>query len=98
MAEIPEETLCRARLVVDHRASCLKEAGELVQLLEKKVISEAHILAELGDLAAGKFEARNSLKAITLFKSVGNAVQDLAVAAQVLANAKSMGLGTEIDW
>ena len=98
MAEIPEATVCRSKVVVDHRESCLAEAGDLVQLLQKDIISESHILAELGEVAAGKIEPRTSMLDFTLFKSVGNAVQDLAAASQVLANAQSMGLGTEVDW
>jgi ornithine cyclodeaminase/alanine dehydrogenase-like protein (mu-crystallin family) len=81
--ELPSETVARARVFVDHRASALEEAGDLIIPLRAGLIAETHILAEIGAVLAGLAPGRLSDDEITLFKSVGNAVQDLAVAGLV---------------
>ncbi len=95
MAEIPADLLLRARVVVDHRASCLEEAGDLLQPLEAGLFTEEQIYAEIGELVLGRKPGRTSAEEITVFKSVGNAVQDLAAAGFVVAEAERLGLGTE---
>ncbi len=95
MCEIPPETVQAAKVVVDHRPSCLSEAGDLIQPLQQGLISESHILAELGEIAAREKEVRFSASDTTLFKSVGNAVQDLVTATRVLENSLRLGLGAE---
>lgn len=82
--ELPAETVIRARVFVDHRASALEEAGDLIILLRAGLIDESHILAEIGAVLAGLAPGRASEDEITVFKSVGNAVQDLAVAGLVV--------------
>lgn len=84
-AEIPPEIVAAATVVVDHRPSCLAEAGDLHRVLATGVAPEDLIHAELGEIAAGTRPARRSEKEITLFKSVGNAVQDLTTAAWLAA-------------
>lgn len=81
--ELPAETVIRARVFVDHRPSALEEAGDLIIPLRAGLIDESHILAEIGEVLAGLAPGRLSEEEITLFKSVGNAVQDLAVAGLV---------------
>lgn len=93
-AEVPAETVRRARVVVDHRASSLEEAGDLLMPLRAGLIGEDHISAELGPLLLGKMEGRTSAGQITLFKSVGVAIQDLCAAARALDAARRMGIGT----
>ncbi len=95
--EIPEETVCRALVVVDHRPAALAEAGDLLIPIQKGLIGPEHIHAELGEIAAGRRLGRQSPEQVTLFKSVGVAVQDLAAAGQVLASAERLGLGTELS-
>ncbi len=85
--EVPSETICRSKVIVDHRDSSLAEAGDLIIPLRQGLISKNHIYAELGEVLSGKKSGRASDDEITLFKSVGNAVQDLAAAALVLENA-----------
>ena len=94
--EIPAETVCRAQIVVDHRESALTETGDLIIPLEQGSITEADIHAELGEILAGKAVGRTSDEAVTLFKSVGVAVQDLAAAARALARAEAEQLGTVV--
>jgi alanine dehydrogenase len=96
MQEVPPETVLRARVVIDHREASLAEAGDLLIPLEQGLITEAHIYAELGEIAAGRKPGRASPDEITLFKSVGVAVQDVAAAGAVLEAARELGLGTEV--
>ena len=60
-------------------------------------ITEDHVQAELGELAAGTKSGRESAEEITLFKTVGNAIQDVAVGSLVLEQAERRGLGTVMD-
>jgi ornithine cyclodeaminase/alanine dehydrogenase-like protein (mu-crystallin family) len=94
--EIPGATVGRARLVVDSRKGCLAEAGDLILAIEEGHLAADVRPAELGELVAGTATGRSGDTEITLFKSVGNAVQDLGVAAFVLAEAERMGIGTEM--
>jgi ornithine cyclodeaminase/alanine dehydrogenase-like protein (mu-crystallin family) len=59
-------------------------------------MTETHIYAELGEIAAGLKPGRASAEEITFFKSVGVAVQDVAAASAALEAARRMGLGTEV--
>lgn len=81
--EVPGETIRRASLFVDERRSCLEEAGDLIIPLRQGLIREDHIRAEIGEVLAGLAPGRRSKDEITVFKSVGNAVEDLAVAGLV---------------
>jgi ornithine cyclodeaminase len=96
MQEIPADTVLRARVVIDHREASLAEAGDLLIPLQQGLMTEAHIYAELGEIAAGRKPGRASSEEITLFKSVGVAVQDVAAAAAVLEAAQRLDLGTEV--
>lgn len=93
MVEIPPETVGRAHVVADSRDACAHEAGELVAAQSMGILSESDI-GELGAVVAGSWPERTNPKQITFFKSVGNAVQDLAVAALVLERATALNLGT----
>ena len=97
MQEIPEQTVKRARLVVCSREGCLAETGDLVIPIRKSLITEDHIYAELGEIADGIKPGRESAEEITLFKAVGNAVQDVSVARAVLTQAETLGLGVEVE-
>jgi ornithine cyclodeaminase len=97
MQEVDEETLRRARIFVDSVKACLEEAGDLIIPLKKGLIQEADIVAELGEVAAGKKPGRGSVREITYFKSVGNAVQDIAVAQAVYQRSLGRNLGQEVD-
>ena len=96
MQEVPAETVLRARVVIDQREASLAEAGDLLIPLQRGLMTQAHIYAELGELAAGRKPGRATLEEITLFKSVGVAVQDVAAASAVLEAARRLNLGTEV--
>jgi ornithine cyclodeaminase len=97
MAEVPPETIRRARVVVDQRLAAWAEAGDLIQARAAGLIDERHVVAELGEVVLGRVAGRASPDEITFFKSVGNAVQDVAVAQRALTRARALGLGTVVD-
>jgi ornithine cyclodeaminase/alanine dehydrogenase-like protein (mu-crystallin family) len=82
--EIPGETVRRARVFVDQLRACLEEAGDLIIPLRQGLFGENHVRAEIGEVLAGLKPGRGSDDEVTLFKSVGNAVLDLAVATLVV--------------
>jgi ornithine cyclodeaminase/alanine dehydrogenase-like protein (mu-crystallin family) len=96
MQEVAAEVVMRARVVVDQRAAAWAEAGDLIIPRDQGLITEAHITAELGEIAAGTHPGRQSADEVTFFKSVGNAVQDNVVAKRVLAAARSRSYGVEV--
>jgi len=96
MQEIPAETVVRAKVVIDHRQASLAEAGDLLIPLQQGLMTRDHIHAELGEIVAGTRPGRASLEEITLFKSVGMAVQDVAAASAVLEAARKLNLGIEV--
>lgn len=95
MREIPQATVARAKVVGDHRESIWAEAGELIAARDAGLIADVY--AELGEVAAGLKPGRERADEVTFFKSVGNAVQDAAAAARVLAQASAYGLGRVVD-
>ena len=95
--EIPEKTVLRSLLIVDHRESVLKEAGDLLIPIERGYMQESHIHAELGEIISGKVIGRTSDQEVTLFKSVGTAVQDLAAATRVLEQAEIKDFGNMVQ-
>lgn len=97
MQEIPEETVRASKIIVDQRASALAEAGDLIIAMQNGFITEADIYAELGEIAAGIKPGRTSEDEITFFKSVGNAVQDAAVAQAIYSVALRENLGVEVE-
>jgi alanine dehydrogenase len=94
--EIPAETVRRARVVVDQRESALAETGDLIIPLQQGSMAETDIHAELGEILMGKAVGRTSDNLVTLFKSVGVAIQDLAAATCALARAEARQLGTVV--
>lgn len=90
MQEIDENTIDRARVVVDQREAAMAEAGDII-------IGQAVIDAEIGEIINGDKPGRQNDEEITFFKSVGLAVQDAVTAAAALKAAEEKGLGTVID-
>lgn len=97
MQEIPAKTIQRAKIFIDHRESSLSEAGDLIIPLDQGLISKEDIYAELGEVVAGLKPGRQTDGEITLFKSVGVAVQDVAAANAVLESARRLNLGTKVS-
>jgi ornithine cyclodeaminase len=84
MREVDDAAVARARIVVDTYAGALAEAGDLVVPLEEGVIARDRIVAELAELVRGQRQGRTADAEITLFKSVGTALEDLAAADLVV--------------
>ena len=83
MREADDEAIRRARVFVDTRAGALHEAGDLTQPIAAGVIGEADVVADLADLCSGRHRGRASGAEISLFKSVGTALEDLVTARLV---------------
>jgi len=94
--EVDTETVRRARVYVDHRPAALVEAGDLMIPIAEGAIEAAHIVGEIGGVLAGTSPGRRNLEEVTLFKSLGIAVEDLAAAARAYANALAAGAGTNV--
>lgn len=88
----------RARVFVDSRTGALAEAGDLVIPIREEAIDAAHIAGELGQLASGAVAGRLSPSDVTLFKSLGMAVEDVAAAHLAYERATERGLGRGIPW
>lgn len=97
MQEIPAQTLARSLVVTDSKQACLQEAGDLIQAIKRKQFSESAVHAEFGEIISGKLTARKNDRQITLFESVGNALQDLMAAKVVIENAKKLKVGRQFD-
>jgi len=87
MREVDDAAVQRAHVVVDTYAGALAEAGDLTQPLAAGLITRDHVTAELAELLRGERGARRSADQVTLFKSVGTALEDLAAAELVLNRA-----------
>lgn len=97
MQELPGETVARCLLVVDSREAVWAESGDLIVARKQGRISEDSVHAEIGEIVAGTRPGRTSDDQVTVFKSVGNAVQDVSVGARVLSEAKTKNLGTVVE-
>lgn len=97
MREVDTALVQRARIIVDQREAVMEEAGDIVGPIRDGVVDETVIIAEIGEVVLGRVPGRTADSEITFFKSVGNAVQDVAVAARVLAAAESEGHGLVVD-
>ena len=97
MQEVPTASVVRALLVVDSREAVLAESGDVIIPLQTGAITEEHLHAELGEIVSGSRPGRTSAEQITLFKSVGVAVQDAMAAGRALAMAQELDLGQLIE-
>jgi ornithine cyclodeaminase/alanine dehydrogenase-like protein (mu-crystallin family) len=99
--EVDDATVADALVCVESRAAVLAAppagSNDLIEPIRAGVIDADHIHAELGELVAGTRPGRTSRDQITLYKSVGVAVQDAAAAALVLTAARERGLGREVE-
>jgi ornithine cyclodeaminase len=91
MRETDDEAALHARIFVDTRAGAFAEAGDIVQPLRAGVIGREAVLGELLELCRGVARGRTSAEEITLFKSVGASIEDLAAAAAVYEHDSNPG-------
>jgi ornithine cyclodeaminase len=95
--EMDSALVRRGRLFVDSRAAALVEAGDVVLAIAEHAFSASHIAGELGELLAGKVEGRRSSADVTIFKSLGLAVEDVAAADLVYRRAAVQGAGRTLE-
>ncbi len=95
--EVPGETVARAVVVVDSREACREEAGDLIMAEREGRFDMARVRGEIGEVLLGLVPGRGGDDEVTLFKSVGLAAQDLAVARMVADEGPRLGLGLDID-
>ena len=94
--ELDTTSVRRSRVIVDSREAALKEAGDLIIPFAEKAITPSQIWGELGEVIVGRREARTSDQEITLFKSVGLALQDVSTALAVYRKAIQVRKGTKV--
>ncbi len=95
--ELDTQTMADAALFVDRRESTVNEAGDFLFPKREGAIGPDHIRAELGEVLIGAAEGRSSDSELTVFKSLGLAVEDLAAAEHILRRARAEGVGVEVD-
>lgn len=94
--ELDTAAVVRSRLFVDRRESALSEAGDFLIPRGEGAVTDAHILGELGDLLAGTVKGRVKREDITLFKSLGLAVEDVASLRHIHTKALATGAGARV--
>ena len=95
--ELDSAIIKRSLLIADSRDACLNEAGDVMIPIKEGVITADHIHADLGEIVTHKKPGRTSPDQITVFKSNGLAIQDVAASRLVFDKAKKAGLGVEVD-
>ena len=94
--ELDTAIVKKSKIIADSYEACLKEAGDIMIPIEEGAIDKSHMFADLGEIVTGKKPARENNDEITLFKSNGLAIQDVATAKLVYDKAKAAGVGTEV--
>jgi ornithine cyclodeaminase len=96
--EIDVDTVAACTFFCDSRESLRNEAGEFLRAVEEGAIAgEDHVRAELGEVLAGWHPGRSDPQELTLFRSLGIGVEDLAAAELAVATARRRGIGTEVE-
>lgn len=96
--ELDTEAVRRARFFTDSRESCVNEAGDFLLARAEGAIDDTHLLGELGEVFLGKVPGRVSRDDITIFESLGIAIEDLASAHFIHRRAIETGAGTWLEW
>jgi ornithine cyclodeaminase len=95
--EVDPALVARARLFVDSRAAALVEAGDIVMAIDEQRFGPDHIVAEIGDLVNATAAGRRGDEEITLFKSLGLAVEDVSAADLAWRRARERGIGQQLS-
>jgi ornithine cyclodeaminase/alanine dehydrogenase len=97
MQELDPRLIKDARVFLDQREACIKESGDLIKPIQEGIISENHIAGEIGDILLKRIAGRESDDQITIFKSVGVAIQDYVVATDIYNFSLEQGFGIDIN-
>jgi alanine dehydrogenase len=95
--ELDTKTVQRSRFVADLREANLAEAGDILIPIQEGAVTEEQIYASLGEIVIGAKPGRQSPDEITVFKSCGLAIQDIATAQAIYNAARAQGIGTEVE-
>lgn len=95
--EMDTAIIKRSKVIADSYDACLREAGDIIIPIEEGAIDKSHLHAELGEVITGKKSGRADAREITLFKSNGLAIQDVAAARLVYDKAVQDGIGTSVE-
>ena len=96
--EVDSETMAAASLFVDRRESTINEAGDYLFAARDGVIGPDHIRAEIGEVLTGVKPGRTSTEEITMFKSLGIGIEDLAAAEHLYRKASELKAGTWVEF
>jgi ornithine cyclodeaminase len=96
--EADDDVVAGSRFFVDSRTSARAEAGELKHAIDAGLVSESHVLGEIGEVLSGKVVGRTGNHDITVYKSLGVAAQDLAAAHVIYDRAMHDGIGTVVPF
>ncbi|MCI0692883.1 ornithine cyclodeaminase family protein [candidate division KSB1 bacterium] len=95
--ELDTAAMLKSRLFVDRRESALNEAGDFIIAKNEGALDDDHICGELGEILLGQAQGRTSAEEITLFKSLGLAIEDLASAHHIYTKMLEKGVGTWVE-
>jgi ornithine cyclodeaminase len=95
--ELDSHAVTRSRLFVDRRESALAEAGDILIPMAEGVINADHIRGDIGEALLGVVPGRESSTEITLFKSLGLAIEDLAAARHIYDKGVALGTGVWVS-
>jgi ornithine cyclodeaminase/alanine dehydrogenase-like protein (mu-crystallin family) len=96
--EIDTPLVARARFFADHKEGVLRQGEEWRRAIEAGAVGEDHLLGEIGEVMAGTLVGRNSDADVTLYKSLGSIVQDLAACAWLVEKAQAEGFGIQVPF
>jgi alanine dehydrogenase len=96
--ELDAEAVRRSRLFVDRKESTVNESGDFLLAKKEGAIDDSHIVGEIGDILTGKLSGRRAPDEITLYKSLGLAIEDLASVHHIYQKAQEQGVGTMIEF
>lgn len=95
--ELDTAIIKRSKVIADSYDACLNEAGDIMIPVQEGAIDKSHLYAELGEVITGRKPGRTDASEITLFKSNGLAIQDVAAAKLIYDKAVQAGIGTSVE-
>jgi alanine dehydrogenase len=96
MQELDPEIINSSRVYFDDKETCLNESGDFVKAIKDPNIYKENIIGEIGEYVLNRIEGRTSSEDITIFKSIGTAIQDLVVAHKIYSKSMTEKFGEEI--
>ncbi len=97
MRELDTTTVVRSKIICDSVSACLAEAGDLLMPMQEQRLKKDDLCGDLGEVILGKRPGRQSRDEITLFKSVGLALEDASTALYIYRHARGQGIGSEYE-